>query len=268
MTATPTSLAIPYGRYVGASVQYDGVKQVKISGNRVTTTGGGSLVGLYLVMDLYNSVNIDGVLGALDDHAYTLPILLIGKPGAAIHMTTNGPGAELSFIFDAQGVLMAAQSNASGAGSFCTGNGYASDVTAGPSGVTIPTAGPSGHNQMMVSSTDSTGTGKIRYVAAGPNPSAAGGQRGIQVVTGWKQPVDQTVTIQCVADSAVTPAGLGFTYPYGTGSAGAPVTATIVRIIDPANILGTCTSGSPGLVAGSSGVCASPIIATSGDHYF
>ncbi|MGZ3688278.1 MAG: hypothetical protein ACXVBW_08255 [Bdellovibrionota bacterium] len=340
------SVTIPFGRYVAAKLAFNGIKQIKISGNKLTTTsntggfnagvqvtsvgaagsdgtasssvsvsaGTGNLinytwqaggnatqttyfsgvycidssqsnckstdtfvnsasVALYLMMDLYNSVPVDGSVGALDNHAVTLPIVTIGKPGAAIHMSSNGSlngsnGTELSFVFDSNGKLINIPiSNTSAATSFCTGNGNAGNVTAGPSGVTIPTADASGSNMMFVATTTSAGTGTIQYVAAGPNPGQSGGTRGIQNVTGWKQSVDQTVSIQCIADSAGTPAGLGYTYPTGTGSAGGTTTLTIVRIVDPGNVLGTCTSSSPGYVSGSSGVCASPTIATASDHY-
>ena len=54
-----------------------------------------------------------------------------------------------------------------------------------------------------------------------------------------------SVTVSCPADSAATPANLGESYTGGSGASGSS-TFTVQRIVDPSNILGTCSSGTCG----------------------
>jgi hypothetical protein len=196
---------------------------------------------LNIMLDLFNSVGVDGANLTLDNHIPIYPYPTIGTPGASMHLTdTSGSNiANVSLLFGNDKALLytSAYSNNTFTG-LCGGVGFVS-VTAGPAGAFMNSYGPT-----AVQSFNSS-TGKLQFATGNCGTSNTCVSSGINVLDN----VNQTdaghgggpVNISCVADSAATPPYLGFTYTSGAGNGG-PAAFTISKIVDPANVLGHCAS--------------------------
>ena len=191
-----------------------------------------------MILDLYQSVGIDGTKMTLDPHVANYPYATLGAPGAAVHLTGGSAGAygHVSLIFSGTKQLLYAASFGTGSvPGFCAGVS-AVTATAGPQ---VNSYGPS-----WVQKFDSA-TGIAQYAAGGCSNGSSCTSGGLMTVTptvpgtvviGNAQPFNVT----CTSDSG---GALSYTYTGGSGTAGTTA-FTAVKVIDPGNIFaGGCQKG-------------------------
>lgn len=222
-----------------------------VSGDTIIDANAASGVTVFLMMDLYNSVGIGDSEGALSFTGY--PIASIGSVGAAIHLSyTAGSGStkvysEATLFLNSSGSLTWAALNTlsgddsiTGRGGFCT--------------VAI-SSGPSKGANICLTSTSTTGTGTMSFpVGATCEGGTCTAGNGLLTITGWKQSVGNTASSSCSDDTNGELAG--FTYAGGNCGGSRPIGSisySIIRVVDPNNILGTCTGS---YVTGQTGSCA------------
>ncbi len=227
------------------------------AGDGGQTTDAQLTLRLYLMTDLYNSVEVDpstlAVRWGPSIHA------TVGEPGAALHLTaTDGQRntADVGFLFAPDSSLIWAQySKTDGAAypGMCAGQSSVY-LTAQPATASfdIPGICPIGlfdAAQGMV----------IGPILGGPCLDESDSTQCVVVgdnrTTGLLQGVDRTAQLTCIPDSQGPFEAMGYAYrtsPQFAGD-GSSVPLTIARIVDPGNLLGTCTSG---FVEGHSGTCA------------
>ncbi|MBL7716450.1 MAG: hypothetical protein JNL01_13375 [Bdellovibrionales bacterium] len=209
------------------------------SGDSVVLTGT-TVPNLNLLLDMYNSVGVDCSDGSLDSHIAVYPYPTIGNPGAAFHFKYAGATdtANMTLLFSSDRKLLysaAWGTSTSSTAKFCSGNGFVT-ATSAPAGAYLNAYGPT-----AVQSYDS-GSSLVQFAAGNCGSGSTCTSNGINQVNGFPASVAGTVTVGCVADSAATPANLGFGYTAGAGVSGT-VSWNVQRITDPSNIFGVCASG-------------------------
>jgi len=215
------------------------------SGDKVLGTGNAPLPNLYVMMDLYNSVAVDASNMALAINN-TYPVPMLGQPGAAIHLQ-NSNGAEWMAIFGSDKSLLATRGfwSSSSTNGAPTGGNYVT-ATAAPSGQSINSYGPT-----TISSYDATSD--VLKTPMGDCPGSTCTSSGLLTLTGTATTnAGSTITASCSSDAT---GALGYSYTgancFGHGQAVTVPTYTVVRIVDPNNLFGHCSSSSPGYVTGS-----------------
>jgi hypothetical protein len=211
-------------------------------------------VPIYLTLDLYNSVQVSdsGPQGSILTHVND-PIPTLGSLGSAVHLSsTTGTGAtkaysEATVVFTPAGTLQWITMNTMGIYSSNAGR-------SGNCGVQVVTGTYKG-SQLCLNDSSLAGTGTTTFpIGAECSPGSCTAGRGLVSLVGWKQAVTNTVTSGCVDDTSGSISnniyvGGNCTKDPLVGS----ITYTIVRVVDPSNIMGVCTSG---YVTGQTGTCA------------
>lgn len=280
VTTTFTNSAGCYSTYFPTPLCVTDTSQAECSeGDTVYTTAGevandkGGTTGdsgkvtlqLHLMVDLFDSIAVDSGTGQVAG-APNIAIV-IGKPGAAIHMnkSTSSGTANISMLFSSLSKLLTVTVNQYPGGS----SGYMPELCGGQSNAYItgaPAGAPISTGIVFFNLYDHTansGKGKSQT----PTVSSCMDESncnsiGVNVLNDFIQPVGSNATALCIADSAATPAYLGYTYTGGAGSGlSTPATIQIKRIVDPGNIFGTCTGS---YVNGHTGSCSSVNSGTDG----
>jgi hypothetical protein len=224
-----------------------------------TTVDADITLQIYLLVDLYNSVNVDPymliITGIPSIH------VTVGQPGAAVHLTaTDGVRntADVGFLFGPDKSLLWAEYAK-------TDDMAYPGMCAGQSSVYLTAQPPSSSfllpNVYPVGQFDaSEGGGEVVGPILGgecedtndPNQCLVIGDN---MTTGVLQSVDQQAQLTCIPDSQGPFEAMGYQYRSAsqTGGDGSSVALTISRIVDPDGLLGTCTSN---FVQDRPGTCA------------
>ncbi len=225
---------------------------------------------LFLMVDLYDSVAVDSGTGQIAAAPNVQAV--VGKPGAAIHMSksTSSGTANVSMVFaDATTMLTTTVSMCPGGApnggyipEICAGQNDA-NITAAPTGVSV-TSGIVFFNIFDPTANSNKGQSQTPTVGS-CNTAAECNSVGVNKFSNFIQAVGNNATGICIADSAATPAYLGYTYTGGNGYTGgnSAVNIPIVRVIDPGNIFNICTGS---YVNGHTGTCSTVNAGT--DGYF
>jgi hypothetical protein len=216
---------------------------------------------IHLMLDLFNSVVVDKDTGQITSLANFG--VVVGRPGAAIHMysaSTNGV-SDVSMLFGPDKSLLTAYvSGFPGSSTGTWGNNFThlcqgsnnAAITAAPANAPV-SSGIVFFN--IFDSSANSGLGKLQVPATSSCMDASScNSNGVNVFNNFLQGVNNNATGNCLADSAATPAYLGYTYTGGSGNSSSGTdTLPIVRIVDPGNLFNICTSN---FVSGSTGSCA------------
>ena len=216
-----------------------------------------------LMLDLYDSVTMDGSSSGLNVTQISNVIPVVGDPGAAIHLTkhvslTGTFNASMLFGADKKLLtLFISQIGSGTSGTPLTHSCRGSDLVA--------ITGASVNNPYSflssVSTTANTNKGQLMApIANACQTPATCNSVGTEQIDNFIQTAGNNATIQCVADSATAPLAtnvFGMPYVGGAGATAGSDTADIVRIVDPGNVFGVCTT-SP---------CFDPVVAGSDGYY-
>lgn len=211
---------------------------------------------LNLMMDLYNSLLIDpsstAVNNALNNQGNLYPVATLGKPGAAVHLSThsgsgNAPQGEVTLLFDANKTLLGTFTFVvGGSGSvpgFCAGTGYA-PATSAPAGSFLNSWGLT-----FVGQYDSS-TGAVAFVTNNGSNNTTG--TGMMLLKDIRQVAGTSIVMDCLTDSstgitswdsAFSPY-LGYTYTANPGNHSGSATINLVKMTDPNSIFGVTGCGS------------------------
>jgi hypothetical protein len=227
------------------------------AGDRIV--GGDDPPDINVLLDLYHSVGIDPTMLSLAGGP-TYPFATVGRPGAAAHyIVTNIEGfiSDVSLLLTSDAKLqfasVAGDSYSDPAGLFpgVVPGVNVAPVTAAPAGEFHPVQG-----SMMIGDADLAG-GKAQFPAGGCDGSGCF-SHGLLTIDGFSRAAADTALMSCAPD---TDGALGYTYAGGDCTPNGftmPNTGTthftIARIVDPAGVLGSCTSTSPGFLHG--GTCS------------
>ena len=207
-----------------------------------------------LLMDMLNGVIINADTGEVT----TAPkvSIVLGNPGAAIHLGKwdNDGATDVSMIFSNDKTLLSVVSSeypGSHSPGFCSGQSNAF-VTTVPAGSSLP------ENSINFITFFNELSGKVSYptVAACPDENNCS-PVGFNIFDNVIQEVSSSANVKCVDENDADIPAVLLDYGYvsvGAGEAGTQ-SLEIQRIIDPTNLLGICSTGSPGLMAGRTGVC-------------
>lgn len=214
---------------------------------------------IYLLTDLYNSVDIEPYSLAVN----SVPSIhvTVGRPGAAVHLTaTDGVRntADVGFLFGPDKSLMWAdysKTDDSAYPGMCNGQSSVY-LTAQPpsSSFQLPNVYPVGEFDPLLS-----GGAVIGPILGGECEDTSDPNQcqviGDNETTGILQSVDEQAQLTCIPDSQGPFEAMGYQYRTAsrTGGDGSSVALTISRIVDPSHLLGTCTSH---FVSGSTGTCS------------
>ena len=204
-----------------------------------------------LLVDLYDSVTLDGTSTGMNVVLVPNVLAVIGDPGAAVHLnvkaTASTDAFNGSFLFGADKSLLAGTlSQAGGA----TGGTPLANICQGGNNVAV-TATPNGSVTQQyahvgsVSTSANSSQGQIQMPTVSSCQSLSScNSAGVSQISKFIQAAGNNATIKCIADTSATPSMLGYTYTGGTGgtNAGTANSANIVRIVDPKNIFGVCSS--------------------------
>lgn len=197
-----------------------------------------------LLMDLYNSVGVDPNNSTLDPHVGIYPYIVLGAPGAAIHLANTGgggstPSLNVSLLFDGGKKLLFASSYQAGGSSsgFC-GGVSAVQTTAAPNGAYNNAYGPT-----FVQSYDGA-SGKVQFATGNCPSGSTCVSGGMFTADNVAQTVGSSVTVTCPSDANASPPYLGYTYGSGAAGSGNSGSSTlqVARIVDPAGIFGKCSA--------------------------
>lgn len=207
-----------------------------------------------LLMDMLNGVIINADTGEVT----TAPkvSIVLGNPGAAIHLGKwDADGAtDVSMIFSNDKTLLSVISSeypGTHSQGFCNGQSNAF-VTSVPAGSSLPM------NSINFITFFEEISGRVSYpvVAACPDENDCS-PVGFNIFDNVIQEVASSTNVKCVDEHDADVPLMLLDYGYksiGAGEAGLQ-SLEVQRIVDPTNLLGICTSGSNGYMAGRSGVC-------------
>ncbi|MCM2350520.1 MAG: hypothetical protein NDI69_10910 [Bacteriovoracaceae bacterium] len=207
-----------------------------------------------LLMDMLNGVIINADTGEVT----TVPkvSIVLGDPGAAIHLGKwdNNGATDVSMIFSNDKTLLSVVSSeypGTHSPGFCNGqsNAFVSSV---------PTGSPLPVNSINFITFFDELSGNVSYpvVAACPDENNCS-PVGFNLFDNVIQEVSSIANVRCVDenDGGIPSVLLDYGYTsVGSGEAGLE-SLEVQRIVDPTNLLGICTSGSLGYMAGKTGVC-------------
>ncbi len=204
-----------------------------------------------LLMDMLNGVIINADTGEVT----TAPkvSIVLGSPGAAIHLGKWDNDGATDVSINDKTLLSVVSSEYPGSHSpgFCSGQSNAF-VTTVPVGSSLP------QNSINFITFFDELSGRVSYpvVAACPDESNCS-PVGFNIFDNIIQGVSSIANVSCVDETDPNIPAVLLDYGYtsvGAGEAGLQ-SLEVQRIVDPTNLLGICNSGSPGYMAGRTGVC-------------
>jgi len=213
-----------------------------------------------LFMDMQHSVGVDANQRSLTLTHSAFPVLLLGTPSVAInlHGQQGDNYGNITLILDSDKKLLHARSYGNLTTGFCAGSPGIS-VTGAVEGSYRNGFGPTAVSILNAF------TGRVQF-AAGNCTSLNTDCRSSGIVTldSIYKEIGQTVTGNCVPDTAADPAFLNYTYTAGAGSSGS-ISWIVARIVDPNQVLGTCNSTKSGYQTGTNNQCS--YFSGSGGYY-